>query len=61
MKQKIKENFRSKNCKDCQCNLCLYVCKCCDVCYRSDTALENFPDFYNSYYKDKNDCKLNGR
>nr|DAU15152.1 MAG TPA: hypothetical protein [Caudoviricetes sp.] len=38
MEQKNKENFRSMNCDDCQCNVCLGARMACYECYRAEYA-----------------------
>lgn len=55
MKQKYKENFRSSNCDDCQCYVCLGDCMACCECYRSEFAEEDWEDFFYPYNKD-NGC-----
>lgn len=52
MLQKNKDNFRSMNCNDCQCNVCLGVCTACSVCYRVEFAEEDWDDFYFPFYND---------
>lgn len=56
MAQKNKENFRSMNCDDCQCNVCLGTCMACYECYRAEYAQEDWQDFYYPYDKANKDC-----
>lgn len=54
--KKIKDNFRSMNCNDCQCSNCLCVCHLCSICYccicyRSKYAYEDWEDYYYPYYR----------
>lgn len=60
MEQEVNENFRSCNCDNCQCNVCLSLCMscskccyyCCYECYRAEFAEEDWKDFYYPYNKD---------
>ena len=49
-------NFRSMDCDDCQCNICLGSCMACCECYRSEYAEEYWFDFYYPYDPAASNC-----
>lgn len=52
MQQYLNKNFRSMDCENCQCNVCLGGCMACYECYRAEFAEEDWEDFYYPYDKD---------
>ena len=48
--------FRSMDCDDCQCNICLGSCMACSECYRSEYAEQYWFDFYYPYDPAASNC-----